>query len=53
MLIADLWQKRSKGDDELALRVRVPARTMLYAAAMLAFLWFGEFGGERFIYFQF
>ena len=34
-------------------RVPVPVRGLLYALAILAFVWTGEFNGEAFIYFQF
>jgi D-alanyl-lipoteichoic acid acyltransferase DltB (MBOAT superfamily) len=52
MLLADLWQRRA-GHDELALDVRPAPRALLYAGCILAFVLFGNFGGSRFIYFQF
>jgi hypothetical protein len=31
----------------------VPARAAIYAALMIGFILFGEYGGGQFIYFQF
>jgi D-alanyl-lipoteichoic acid acyltransferase DltB (MBOAT superfamily) len=40
-------------DLQVVLRFPVLARALVYAAGILAFIWFGEYGGEAFIYFQF
>jgi D-alanyl-lipoteichoic acid acyltransferase DltB (MBOAT superfamily) len=40
-------------DLKIVLRFPVLIRALVYAAGMLAFIWFGEYGGEAFIYFQF
>ncbi|MGE5610215.1 MAG: MBOAT family O-acyltransferase [Bacillota bacterium] len=45
--------KELSNDDYVLLRLPLPARAMLYAAAILGFVAFGEFYGEQFIYFQF
>jgi D-alanyl-lipoteichoic acid acyltransferase DltB (MBOAT superfamily) len=42
-----------KGDFEIVLRLPAPVRTLAYAAGILGFVWFGEYGGDAFIYFQF
>jgi hypothetical protein len=54
ILLADLWQRESRhADDEIVFHVPVWRRALLYAAAMLGFVLFGNFGGSTFIYFQF
>jgi D-alanyl-lipoteichoic acid acyltransferase DltB (MBOAT superfamily) len=40
-------------DLKVVLRFPIPVRALVYAAGILAFIWFGEYGGEAFIYFQF
>jgi len=44
------WKRQ---DLEVVLRFPTPARAAVYAAGILAFVWFGEYGGNAFIYFQF
>ena len=40
-------------DLKVVLRFPLPVRALAYAAGILGFLWFGEYGGGAFIYFQF
>jgi hypothetical protein len=40
-------------DYNVIFRWPAPARAVVYAAMMLGFIFFGEFGGGQFIYFQF
>ena len=42
-----------KDDLDVIFHAPTPARGLLYAAGILAFLFFGEYGGNAFIYFQF
>jgi D-alanyl-lipoteichoic acid acyltransferase DltB (MBOAT superfamily) len=42
-----------RGDLLAVLRLPMPVRTVTYAVGILSFLWFGEYGGHAFIYFQF
>jgi D-alanyl-lipoteichoic acid acyltransferase DltB (MBOAT superfamily) len=52
MLVVQLTQYRRQ-DLNVVFRVPAPVRAALYAAAMLGFVFFGEYGGDAFIYFQF
>ena len=52
LLLVQLVQFVSKNHDVIW-RLPVPVRAVLYAAGILAFVLFGEYGGESFIYFQF
>ena len=52
LLLVQLVQFVSKNHDVIW-RLPVPVRAALYAVGILAFVLFGEFGGEAFIYFQF
>ncbi len=40
-------------DYNVIFRIPAPARALVYAALMIGFLLFGEYGGGQFIYFQF
>jgi alginate O-acetyltransferase complex protein AlgI len=46
-------QWRAKGDELFLMRFPIPVRSIAYACMFLAFIWFGDYGGQSFIYFQF
>ena len=52
LLLVQLLQYWKK-DSYIVFRLPTPARAVVYASFLLAFLVFGEFGGKPFIYFQF
>jgi hypothetical protein len=52
LLIVQVVQFASKNHDVIW-RLPVPVRAVVYAAGILAFVIFGEYGGDSFIYFQF
>ena len=47
------WSPWAKKNELAVLYLPAWARGVAYAALFLGFLWFGEYGGEAFIYFQF
>ena len=53
LLLAFQLGQYFKKDPHVIFRLPVPVRAMVYAALALGFLWFGEYGGPAFIYFQF
>ena len=52
ILVTDLWL-RARRREEAMFEVPRWRRAALYAAGILAFILFGNFGGGTFIYFQF
>jgi len=52
LLVVQIAQARAK-DDLVLFRLPLPARALVYAALMLAFIFFGVYGDVPFIYFQF
>ena len=52
LLLVQIVQFASRNHD-VVWRLPVPVRAVLYAAGILAFVVFGEYGGDSFIYFQF
>ena len=53
VLLAVQLVQLSRRDLNAVLRLPVPVRAAVYAGGMLAFMFFGEYGGHAFIYFQF
>ena len=52
LFLAELAQYFSK-DRHAIFRLPVPVRAVVYATGILGFVFFGEYGGQSFIYFQF
>jgi len=52
-LLAAQIAQRASGDLSVVFRLPVPARAVVYAAAILGFALFGNYLGSQFIYFQF
>lgn len=52
MVLAHVIKMRAN-DNYVLFRMPVPVRAVVYAGLIFAFLFFGDYGGETFIYFQF